>query len=179
MITPLTWRDAMRLQAHLERHHAENEREVFSAPQSLGDWLGSVHVRRWESPVDMVGWQRAWAAWFDDEIVACCFLTGNPYEPAAHRCTLGLGVEKRARRRGIGRALMGVALEWARVQTLLRWVDAVTLEPNTPMLALEHSVGFRVAGSVADSFVLDGKSYTQVLLALDLRAGGDGVWASE
>lgn len=172
MIRALHPGDEDALRAHVVRHYAENELgdEPFMPPQPLEQLLRYYEPLHWDWCMASVGWQRVWGAWFDGELVAHVTLTGSPWVLAGHRCSLGMGVELRARRRGIGRTLMALALDWARDQAAVQWVDLNVLANNYPALALDAAMGFLVVGETRDAFRVGARSFGCAVLALDLHA---------
>lgn len=153
MISLLEAADAASLASHVERHTAESHLETpFMLLQPVEVVLASYDPCLWAVPlVSSAGaWQRVWAFRVPEsaELVAHVVVTGNTLAP--HRCTLGMGVERAWRRKGIGRRLMIRAIEAMRGRPYLRWIDGVAFEHNTPVLDLDYSVGFIQAGRVPD-----------------------------
>jgi RimJ/RimL family protein N-acetyltransferase len=81
----------------------------------------------------------------------------------------GLNVAPDHQRHGIGRALLGAAVEAAREQGARRLTLRV-LSTNPQARALYESFGFVVEGVLRDEFLLDGRYVDDVLMALDLSA---------
>src|SRR5262249_45728614 len=66
-------------------------------------------------PVGSVGWRRAWTArTLIRQIVGHIDLRSHPASHSAHRCLLGMGVDRNYRRLGLGAALLVQACEWAK-----------------------------------------------------------------
>ena len=79
------------------------------------------------------GWRRAWMALdADGAICGHVDLRARPERASAHRCLLGMGVHRDARRQGLGERLLAAALDWARAQETLDWVDLEVLSSNQP-----------------------------------------------
>lgn len=81
----------------------------------------------------------------------------------------GLAVDPRARRRGVGRALLTAACELARRQGAFR-ITLRVLGHNTAARALYASEGFEVEGVLRGEFVLDGAYADDVLMGRWLRS---------
>ncbi|WP_409513980.1 GNAT family N-acetyltransferase [Variovorax sp. MHTC-1] len=47
-----------------------------------------------------------------------------------HRCLLGMGVHREWRRSGIGQRLLDVAIEWAKADQQLEWIDLQIVDCN-------------------------------------------------
>ncbi len=94
----------------------------------------------------------------------------TPLPSGAHVLTLnGVAVEQRARRAGVGRALVAAAAAEARARGARRLTLRV-LADNEPARRLYESLGFVVEGVQRQEFLLDGRYVDDVLMALDLTA---------
>jgi ribosomal protein S18 acetylase RimI-like enzyme len=112
------------------------------------------------------GWRRAWMAL--DETGAICGhidLRARPERASSHRCLLGMGVHRDWRRHGLGARLMDVALDWARIQERLDWVDLEVLSQNAPARRLYERSGFVQYGELPDLFRLDGEQHGYVFMS--------------
>lgn len=118
------------------------------------------------------GWRRLWVALEGEEIIGHIDLRSRPEPAARHRCLLGMGVHRNARRGGLGTTLVATAAEWAREQGL-EWVDLEVLSGNAPARALYRKMGFVQTGEIADLFRIDGERLGYVFMSLQLPAGAD------
>ena len=118
------------------------------------------------------GWRRLWVALEGGQIIGHIDLRSRPEPAARHRCLLGMGVHRNARRGGLGTALVATAAEWARGQGL-EWVDLEVLQGNAPARALYRKMGFVQTGEIPDLFRIDGESLGYVFMSLQLAAGAD------
>jgi ribosomal protein S18 acetylase RimI-like enzyme len=165
MLRALREPDLDALVAHLERHAAESGRggaPIFSPhdPQRRpdGELLRARRRVGWIRSPSEPSWQRTWG-WLDgDAVVAHVELHGGKLASELHRATLGLGVEAAHRRRGIGRALVRAAVDWARSQASLAWIDLGVFGENRAAQALYRELGFREVGRVPDRFRVAGES---------------------
>ena len=121
--------------------------------------------------VDEAEWIRLWHA-VDDRgrVVGDVNLRGNRLTAEQHRCTLGIGLLATHRGRGLGRALLATAVDWAKSQAVLEWVDLGVFDGNAPAIRLYESFGFVRWGAVEDRFRVRGVSVADVQMALRLRA---------
>jgi len=124
------------------------------------------------APLGQRGWRRVWVALKEGEIMGHIDLRARPELAAAHRCLLGMGVHRDARRSGLGSALLDTAVDWARSQSL-DWVDLEVLAGNAPARALYRKRGFVQTGETPDLFRIDGESLGYVFMSLQLAAGAD------
>ncbi|MYM93932.1 GNAT family N-acetyltransferase [Duganella vulcania] len=120
--------------------------------------------------LDAPGWRRVWVARADDgRIAGHVDLRAHPERHAAHRCLLGMGVDRAFRRLGLGGRLIEHAAQWARASARLDWIDLQVLSVNTPAIALYRHNGFVQTGEIPDLFRIDGRSlaYTSMSKRLD------------
>jgi RimJ/RimL family protein N-acetyltransferase len=111
------------------------------------------------------GWRRAWMALdADGAICGHADLRARPERAASHRCLLGMGVHRDARRQGLGERLLATALAWARTQPGLDWVDLEVLSNNAPARRLYERCGFVFAGELPDLFRIDGERHGYVYM---------------
>lgn len=113
----------------------------------------------------------------EDVLVADCenelagWLILKPPTPLASNTHVqqisGLGVEKRFRRRGIGRALIDAAIELGRLRGAT-WIRLRVLGTNTPARRLYLTSGFTVEGVLAGEFRLGGNDVDDVLMGRPL-----------
>lgn len=74
-----------------------------------------------------------------------------------HVATLGMSVKPAHRRKGIGRALMNAAIEWAPSAGIKR-IELYVYARNAPAIALYEACGFRVEGT-RRGFIREGDAY--------------------
>ncbi|QNA90913.1 N-acetyltransferase [Massilia sp. Dwa41.01b] len=115
------------------------------------------------------GWRRAWMALAPDGTIAGHVdLRARPERAASHRCLLGMGVHRDWRRRGLGEHLMAAALDWARAQETIDWVDLEVLSQNAPARRLYERCGFVFAGELPDLYRIDGEQHGYVYMTRKL-----------
>lgn len=125
-----------------------------------------------QASLGLPGWRRVWVALEGEEIIGHIDLRARPEPAARHRCLLGMGVHRNARRGGLGTALVATAAAWARSQGL-EWLDLEVLAGNAPARALYRKAGFVQTGEIADLFRIDGESLGYVFMSLQLMPGAD------
>lgn len=79
----------------------------------------------------------------------------------------GLAVDERFHRRGVGRALLGAAIEQARAEGA-RKLTLRVLGHNAPARALYATCGFEVEGTLRGLFEIEGRPVDDVLMSYDL-----------
>jgi RimJ/RimL family protein N-acetyltransferase len=117
------------------------------------------------------GWRRLWVARAASrQIIGHVDLRSYPVKFAQHRCLLGIGVDHRHRRRGVATAVLSHAIEWARANTGLEWLDLQVLTSNDPAMRLYLRTGFVKVGEVPEMFRIDGQSFSETRMAMRLRS---------
>lgn len=120
--------------------------------------------------VGATGWRRAWVARSaDGRIVGHIDLRAHADGYAEHRCLLGMGVDRRQRRAGLGIALIEHARQWATDVAKLEWIDLQVIGDNRAAIRLYQRAGFIKAGEMQDMFRIDGESFS--MLTMSLRLG--------
>ena len=136
-------------------------RDVDSFRRSIEDGL--------PTPVGEPGWFRVWIAEEQGEIVGHGGLMALTEPASAHRALVGVGVLELYRRRGIATSLFEAAIDWARGQAPLAWLDAEVFAHNEPSLRLFRRLGFVETARIPDLFRFDGTPVDDVRLSLRLR----------
>lgn len=176
-IRPMTSADAPAYIDHMLRHFRESGHDgdvIFHPVLDFESWdkqeqAGKV-AEALELPLPRIGWQRIWIAENEKgEIVADCLLRSGFMEATAHRCQYAIGVERSARGQGMGAKLSALALDWARKQKGIDWVDLWVFAHNAPALAMYEKLGFSRIDAVVDQFRLHGQRIDDVHMTLDLR----------
>jgi GNAT superfamily N-acetyltransferase len=176
MIRLLTDTDFPALFGHMCRHGDESGRngDVIFRPRSQHEVMDEVQISQrhraaWARGLDQPLWLRTWGVVVDNAIVGHLDLNGGRLPAELHRATLGMGIERRARKKGFGRELLETAIAWARVNKLA-WLDLGVFAHNEVARSLYKSVGFVETGLVKDQFRVDGIKIDDVSMSLALRA---------
>ena len=162
--------------AHLQRHFAESGEHGFhfipfdpkDDASPAGFSMEHTRIAVGEGP-----WQR----WFVAQETATGAIIGHvnlkayALKTSAHRCLLGIGLERNARARGLGRKLMQTAIAFAQAQDGLSWLDLMVFGHNTPARTLYESLGFVQTGIKTDCFRIGDTSIDDVYMSLPLRSG--------
>ncbi|MEV0428093.1 GNAT family N-acetyltransferase [Micromonospora sp. NPDC050495] len=88
----------------------------------------------------------------DGTILGTAKMGPNRPGPGSHVATASFMVAGAARGRGVGRALVGYALDWARREGYAAMQFNAVAETNLAAVALYRSVGFAVVGTVPEAF---------------------------
>jgi len=127
-------------------------------------------VTRWSTEIDEPAWRRAWGLFDDAELVGHLYLAGGMLRSELHRVSLGMGIKRSHRRRGGGSLLLESAIEWARSQPIIAWIDLGVFSDNPGAQALYARHGFEVLGRTPDRFRVDGHSLDDITMTLDVAA---------
>lgn len=121
-------------------------------------------------PIGSPGWRRAWVARAANrQIAGHIDLRSHSESVAAHRCLLGLGVQRDHRRLGVGAALLSHASEWALANTGLEWIDLQALSANESAVRLYLRAGFVQVSEVPEMFKIDGRLFSETTMTKRLR----------
>jgi RimJ/RimL family protein N-acetyltransferase len=157
--------------AYLNDHISDNGAVIYFQPLSRSDAGVPPRIEAsFREGLDIApcypGWRRAWAARSADrQIIGHIDLRSRQDRFAEHRCLMGMGVDRDHRKRGIGRALITYAEDWARANTALEWIDLQVLSENTPAMQLYARMGFELVGEIPDMFRIDGRSFSYTTMA--------------
>lgn len=172
MIRPAAQEDLPALFAYLDDHLRDNGKGGTPLFQPLARADSSFPVEKraafvvgMTTEVGEPGWRRAWIAL--DETGAIrghVDLRARPEQASRHRCLLGMGVHRDARRLGLGGRLLDTALAWAAAQPAIAWVDLEVLSVNLPARRLYERTGFTTLGELPDLYRIDGEQHGYVLM---------------
>jgi ribosomal protein S18 acetylase RimI-like enzyme len=80
-----------------------------------------------------------------------------------------MGVHRAYRRRGLGAKLLDTAVNWARGEDALKWIDLEVLSENHPAVALYLRAGFTMTALIEDMLEIDGVSQDLSYMTRALR----------
>jgi RimJ/RimL family protein N-acetyltransferase len=100
----------------------------------------------------------------DGRVVARLSLARDPHPASAHVADLGLMIAAPYRRRGIGRALLDAAVDWARGADV-RKLELHVFPHNGPALALYEQFGFQREGVRKGQYKRGGRYLDAILMA--------------
>lgn len=174
-VRPARQDDLPALFAYLDDHLRDNGRDgaplfqpMARADSGFPTDKRAAFVIGTTTAVGAPGWRRAWIA-LDDAgagaIRGHVDLRARPERAARHRCLLGMGVHRDARRHGLGTRLLDTALAWAAAQPGIAWVDLEVLAANLPARRLYERAGFTVQGELPDLYRIDGEQLGYVLMS--------------
>lgn len=162
---------------HLIRHGKESGKDgdLIFAPydepwNGLPEALQKEKAEKWQRPVTDIGWERCWILTDGSKVYGeIKLLHAMGLQTTLHRSLLMMGIERSHRGKGFGTALMREAIEWARGQPTLDWIQLYVFAHNMPAKELYQRFGFREVGTVADLFRVHGQKIDDTTMTLRLR----------
>lgn len=154
--------DAAALVALANAVSAEPEAWLIST-----EWRGVADERRFIRVVRRHPDAVVFVAELNGELVGRLSLARDQHPASGHVADLGLMVDGRHRRQGIGRALMEAAAEWARESGVSK-LELHVFPWNEPAIALYESLGYVKEGYRKNHYVRDGTYADAVLMALEV-----------
>ncbi len=88
----------------------------------------------------------------NDRVLGSAKMAPNRPGPGSHIATASFMVPAEARGRGVGKALCGFALDWARDRGFAGMQFNAVAESNVGAIALYRQLGFQVVGTVPGAF---------------------------
>jgi nicotinamide-nucleotide amidase len=124
-------------------------------------------ARRWIATPFGPGWEITWGLFAGKVCVGHLNLVSN-IESDAHHVTLGIGILSPFCSRGYGKKLMITAIEWAKKQKQIEWIDLGVFSQNQAAMVLYKKLGFEEFGVRSDAFRIDGHKIDDHLMRLNV-----------
>jgi L-phenylalanine/L-methionine N-acetyltransferase len=156
--------DAAALVALARAISREPERWLLSS----SEWRAPAAERRYLRAVRRSPHAAVFVAEAPEGLVARLSVARDPHPASYHVADLGLMVAAGHRRRGIGRALLRRAVEWARESDVTK-LELHVFPDNEPAIALYESFGFVREGYRRRHYLRDGEYVDAVLMAFETR----------
>ena len=167
-VRPATQHDANALVELAESVGREDGRWILGT----GPWRAVADERRYLRTIQRHPDAAVLVAEDGADIVGRLSLSRDPHPASRHVADLGLMVAVGARRRGIGRMLLGEAVSWARASGI-RKLELHVFPWNEPALRLYEAFGFEREGYRKRHYERDGEWVDAILMAFAVKAPGD------
>jgi RimJ/RimL family protein N-acetyltransferase len=125
--------------------------------------------KRWMSQPFSPNWEIAWVAITNNKIVGHLNLRCGGIEAQTHRMKLGMGIENGFRSNGIGSSILGVALDWAKEQDQISWIDLSVFSKNVAARKLYKKFGFTETHIIEDALRIEGERIDDVQMNLKFQ----------
>jgi RimJ/RimL family protein N-acetyltransferase len=147
-------------------------REVGAEPEgwliSTSEWRGAGEERRYLRSIRRSRDAAVYVAEAPEGIVGRLSVGRDPHPASAHVADLGLMVAKGQRRRGIGRALLGQAVDWARGVGVSK-LELHVFPHNEPAIQLYEAFGFLREGYRERHYRRNGGLVDAILMAYNVE----------
>ena len=134
---------------------------------TTAEWRSVAEERRYLRAVRRHPDAAVYVAEEGQQIVGRLSLARDVHPSSRHVADLGLMVAASHRRRGVGRALLEQAVDWARGAEVTK-LELHVFPWNTPALSLYESFGFEREGLRKGHYLRDGVPVDAILMALQL-----------
>lgn len=102
----------------------------------------------------------------DGQIMGVLTCRGAPRQAIRHTTQLGMTVHREWRDRGVGRALLTHAVEWARGTGVVKRIELYVFVSNARARHLYEKFGFQIEGQRRQSVFRDGEYFDDLIMAL-------------
>jgi RimJ/RimL family protein N-acetyltransferase len=134
-----------------------------------GAWRTDAQERRYLKALRRYPHAAVFVAAAGGELVGRLSVARDTHPASAHVADLGLMVAAEWRRRGVGRALLERAVEWAR-EVEVRKLELHVFPHNDAAIALYEGFGFRREGYRNEHYLRGGEYVDAILMAYDVES---------
>lgn len=96
-------------------------------------------------------------AHLDRALAGVTHVSGGRYARVRHAGSFGMSVRRAHWRRGVGRAMLEVVLQWAKDHATLRKLSLQVRADNAPAIALYRAAGFQTEGTLRGELLVNGR----------------------
>jgi RimJ/RimL family protein N-acetyltransferase len=123
-------------------------------------------LQKWSHEPFAPNWEISWVAEINGVMAGHLNLRCGSIPAAIHRMRMGLGIETQYRSLGIGRALMQAAVEWAKSEEKVQWIDLSVFSRNHVAIGLYEKFGFQKIYEIEDALRVDGEIIHDIQMTL-------------
>lgn len=124
---------------------------------------------KWSADPFTPNWEIAWAAIVDGKIIGHLNLRCGGIQAQVHRMKLGMSVIDGFRSSGIGKTLLETAIQWAKDQKQVEWIDLSTFSKNQAARSLYKNFGFKELFIIEDALRVENEIIDDVQMSLRLK----------
>lgn len=161
LIRPAEHGDARSLILLQKAVEAQSPYMLYGADERV---QSTQHARKMIISWKKEGHSTVFMANLNGEHVGYLFLLGNAPGRIAHRASIVIGILDKAKRKGIGKALMEKAEEWAKEHGVTR-LELTVIADNVPAISLAEKSGFEQEGIRRQSWMIDGVPHDEIYMA--------------
>ena len=159
--------DAAQLTTYMQRLTGEPHNNILLDP---GEWCMTEQEER-EFLAKRIGKPEQGifcVAVVEDQIVGVANLNRGPANTRKYAASLGISVDNASRGKGVGSALLGHLVNWARQQNLVR-IELRVFARNTTAIGLYEKFGFKLEGRHPYALLKQGVWVDDLTMGLILR----------
>ncbi|WP_028022403.1 GNAT family N-acetyltransferase [Enterovibrio calviensis] len=173
-IVEATLADLPQFFEYLERQLEENADEntplfqpVAKAHSPLTDQLKAKFRNGFHVPFGESGWRKLWLVKDSNNTIRGHIdLRHHSDDYTFHRVLIGMGVDRRMRKQGIGKQLLDCVVQFCNAHSHIDWLDLQVLSDNIPAKYLYLTRGFNTIGEITDLYRIDGKSVSEITMTV-------------
>lgn len=163
--------------SYLDNHLSDNGKpgqslfQPLSQSEScLNEGLKGRFINGMKQNIGQPGWRRLWLA-IDPQgnIAGHIDIRGHAENHTGHRALLGMGVDRRVRKQGLGAKLLVSMTDWVSQHTAIDYIDLWVLSNNKAAIRLYQRCGFIKQGEMNDMFRIEGQSVSYTLMCKTLN----------
>ena len=133
----------------------------------VSEQLQSKFRDGFESRVGQPGWRKLWLVKdASGHILGHIDLRHHSGEYSFHRVLLGMGIDRRVRKQGLGIKLIESVIQFCQETNGIDWLELNGLSNNLPAKHLYLKCGFKVIGEMSDCYRIDGESVSEITMML-------------
>jgi RimJ/RimL family protein N-acetyltransferase len=173
-VRPATYLDIDEVIEHDRRHMKEpgfnGSLSHPFLPTHKFDWEARKleRLQSWNRDVTEERWSRSFILTDNKDVFGHIHLN-NLFSGTLHRTQLGMGLETSVRGQGHGKNLLELAIDWAKSQDSLYWIDLSYFAHNLPAQKLYNSCGFKQLFVYEDRLRVGTHKIDDVFMTLKLK----------
>jgi RimJ/RimL family protein N-acetyltransferase len=125
---------------------------------------------RWSKTISETQWEQVWILTDNIKVYGHLVLQHSPVlKTNLHRANLSMGVIDAYRGKKYGFKFLGMAIQWAKEQKDLDWIQLSVFSHNIPAINLYKKVGFIEVGMIQDNARVFGQRINETTMILKIN----------